>query len=1199
LEPTGEALRPSSVRAFISYARSDGEEFAARLRARLLSEEPEITLWQDRSSLEGGVGWWKQIAEALSSVQFLILIMTPASIESPMVQKEWRLARQQGVTVYPVKGVSDAELAFDKMPRWMRKAHFFDLAKEWQTFVNYLKSPSRAARVPFMAPSLPEKFVPRREATDAARLALMRGEGAVSLTTSLQGAGGLGKTTLAIALCHDEEVLETFDDGILWVSLGKAPRVIDELAKLYVALTGKRPGFIDEEDAAFHLAQELQDKHCLVVIDDVWNARHLEPFLRGGITCTRLITTRLANIAPGGEKIRVDEMKSAEAVALLADRLTVSDSDRPALKAFAKRLGEWPLLLELANAQLRRRIEKGDDMRGALAHLNRKLDKQGIVAFDERQPEVRQDAIAKTIELSLDAFDKGERAVAVMLAVFPEDARIPIELVQAMWDLDELETEELVALLDDFALVRFDVETGTMTVHDVIRAYFATQVADANKAHSRLADLAHALSGDAASFAWRWRSYHLRMGGRGTELRSELLNFESLMAKLLATDVTALIADFDSLEVDFELQCVLDAIKLAVPVVAEDPRQMPAQLLGRLPVTADRPQLHEFRCSIQAWNRDAWLRPLNNSLTVAGGPMLATLAGHGGPVLDVALESTGSRAITASTDGTLRVWDWRHSSCLRVLEGHLDAVRAVAILERDSIVISASDDGTIRTWDLESGDALEVVETGGERISRIRALPDQPHCVAIACGRRVLLWQLGTAWAPRILIEHSERVHTLEIAPSGVALSIAEDRRLGGCLLASNANAVLTETLPVPLVAAAADAEGSVTISADGVISTWSHFPRLLKTSEVRSHIFRATCAAKLRGGKLLVGSEDATLRVVDVSSGMIEQTLEGHNAAINAVRVSDDGSLAISISDDATLRVWDSGRGSAQRALGPHSDAVRALTFSPDGKYVFSTADFGEVICWDVESGKQLESARGFHSWDFDIDAGHKFAVLAMPNQALHCWSVSNSNVGLVREPGGSIRALHFDVGAGRTVLVDTRGSIDVWDVARATKLLTLHHRNDYQAECRLSFDGEHVVAAGEAGGYQVWNLQSATCRNFQFASGRVSAISRDGARAVFIGSSDELTLVVGAAEPLALGKHRGVNATAFSGSGRTLASCGADNTLRVWDAARLNQQAAFTFEDEPSTCAMSPDGITAVAGDVLGRVHFFRNVDGSQVAA
>jgi TIR domain len=126
---------PTKKRIFISYARRDGEAFATALRSRIEAEKPEITVWQDRSQMEGGVGWWKQITTALEDVEFLVLVLTAAALKSEVSQKEWRYARQVGVCVYPVKGVPDSELDFGAMPLWMRQAHFFDVDREWDTFI--------------------------------------------------------------------------------------------------------------------------------------------------------------------------------------------------------------------------------------------------------------------------------------------------------------------------------------------------------------------------------------------------------------------------------------------------------------------------------------------------------------------------------------------------------------------------------------------------------------------------------------------------------------------------------------------------------------------------------------------------------------------------------------------------------------------------------------------------------------------------------------------------------------------------------------------------------------------------------------------------------------------------------------------------------------------------------------------------------
>jgi hypothetical protein len=89
-------------RVFLSYSRKD-EDFATHLRKRLETEAPDVSLWQDRTRMEGGVGWWQQVKDAIDQVEFMVLVMSDATVYSETVRKEWRYARQQGVCVYPVQ----------------------------------------------------------------------------------------------------------------------------------------------------------------------------------------------------------------------------------------------------------------------------------------------------------------------------------------------------------------------------------------------------------------------------------------------------------------------------------------------------------------------------------------------------------------------------------------------------------------------------------------------------------------------------------------------------------------------------------------------------------------------------------------------------------------------------------------------------------------------------------------------------------------------------------------------------------------------------------------------------------------------------------------------------------------------------------------------------------------------------------------
>ena len=129
---------------------------------------------------------------------------------------------------------------------------------------------------------------------------------------------------------------------------------------------GPAPGVPRRDRRGDKLAQKLEHRACLLVIDDVWERRHLEPFLRAGKR-TVLITTRRFELVSDMARTRVDEMTSG-AVWLLVTAFGL-EAIRPAtLVSLARRLGEWPLLLKLAAGMIRGRLARGETAAAALAY---------------------------------------------------------------------------------------------------------------------------------------------------------------------------------------------------------------------------------------------------------------------------------------------------------------------------------------------------------------------------------------------------------------------------------------------------------------------------------------------------------------------------------------------------------------------------------------------------------------------------------------------------------------------------------------------------------------------------------------------------------------------------------------------------------------------------------------------------------------
>jgi WD40 repeat protein len=69
----------------------------------------------------------------------------------------------------------------------------------------------------------------------------------------------------------------------------------------------------------------------------------------------------------------------------------------------------------------------------------------------------------------------------------------------------------------------------------------------------------------------------------------------------------------------------------------------------------------------------------------------------------VAFHPSGARILTASTDGTLRVWRLTSSTAKRViLTGHDGAVNGIALHRDGRFFATASSDGTIKIWAMGS-----------------------------------------------------------------------------------------------------------------------------------------------------------------------------------------------------------------------------------------------------------------------------------------------------------------------------------------------------------------------------------------------------------------------------------------------------------------------------------------------------------------
>jgi WD40 repeat protein len=125
--------------------------------------------------------------------------------------------------------------------------------------------------------------------------------------------------------------------------------------------------------------------------------------------------------------------------------------------------------------------------------------------------------------------------------------------------------------------------------------------------------------------------------------------------------------------------------------------------------------------SVELWSADGEVR------------LVSKVAGHNGPINQLAISQDGTRLATGGADGTIRLWDIEKPSVpvlIGVLSGHTKPVHGVAFSPDGRRIATSSDDGTVRLWETDLERIAErVCRTALPRLDKAewqRYLPDVP-----------------------------------------------------------------------------------------------------------------------------------------------------------------------------------------------------------------------------------------------------------------------------------------------------------------------------------------------------------------------------------------------------------------------------------------------------------------------------------------
>jgi WD40 repeat protein len=193
-------------------------------------------------------------------------------------------------------------------------------------------------------------------------------------------------------------------------------------------------------------------------------------------------------------------------------------------------------------------------------------------------------------------------------------------------------------------------------------------------------------------------------------------------------------------------------------------------------------------------------------------------------------------------------------------------------------------------------------------------------------------------------------------------------------------------------------------------------------------------------------------------------------------------------------------------------------------------------------------------------------------------------------------VRAVAVTADGKRVISGSSDKTVKVWNLETGEEQLTLSGHSDSVQAVAVTADGKRVISGSSDKTVKVWNLE--TGEEQLTLSGHSSyvlavAVTADGKR-VISGSSDNTVKVWNletGEEQLTLSGHSGyVLAVAVTADGKRVISGFDDNTVKVWNLETGVEIATFSGDADFHSCAVTPNGLTIIAGDAGGMVHFLK---------
>lgn len=498
---------------------------------------------------------------------------------------------------------------------------------------------------------------------------------------------------------------------------------------------------------------------------------------------------------------------------------------------------------------------------------------------------------------------------------------------------------------------------------------------------------------------------------------------------------------------------------------------------------------------------------------------LSTIQSAGGLFLSADVTRDGALIAAGDNEGMIQLWDVKNSECVRTMQTHVGDIDVVRFSKDGLALACACEDHKLRVFDVKTGCCVRTFAQQ-ERMLRLMEADETLNHIYTINGREILhyrrpVYGYRAGWVMSRIMSASERFEQEERFQS---IFEQTEHALKNKEVQESLH-LLDQARSVP--GHEDDAKCLLLNVSAGRFCRPSAIRSIKERPAAETHQ-RALRSVSLSGDgmRVLVASDDATLKLLDLRDLSCIRSFEGHSDKVLFSLFSADESRVASYAKDKTLRVWNASNGVELTAIKPYTgnNEVLAIALNENGTIAAAAGDDKKIYVYNVENGEQLAELSG-HTDSVDalcISRDGRTLLSGGWDYSLKLWNLETKRlIKTLEGHTGDVISVSLSADGKRALSGSFDKKMIFWDLERESMICSFRESSVHAAKeptavtnVGMSASGRYLFAGYQSGQMELFDAEKLeSLRTFTgHADGICSSISPNGRAVVSGGKSGTL---------------------------------------------------------------------------------------------